>query len=295
MRRHLALRRTGAALTLPLVLALSSCASDNDEKADESSRESTSAKDTEQDQSKQATDGATPAPEADSGAQAALEAEPGETVSSKDFTALMEAAFARASTAKISMTTEGATAMAARGEVDYTTKTPSMQLAMTGGGAGEGQKIDVRLVDGAMYMSMGGMTGGKFVKFPLGDASNSPVDPAQLDPSRSLREFEKAAEKITYRGEEQIDGENLKRFTLVLNPTKMGNYDSEQLKTLPKKITYDVWFDGTSHFRQLRMGMGKVGTTTMKYSDWGQPVKISAPPADQVVEQPKMPSSPGGA
>lgn len=301
MRRHLVLRRAGAALTLPLVLALTSCADDTESDTAQGAESSSSDQADGDADEKSGGDGKTAGADGDApagtggDAPAALTAEPGESVSSKDFTALMEKAFDTATTARIAMSSGDKNGMSANGQVDYTTKTPSMQLTMRGGGAGTDQEMDVRLVGGAMYMNMG-MTGGKFVKFSLGDsAAGSPVDPNQLDPSLALKQFEKSADKITYRGEEKVDGEDLKRFTLVLDPAKSGDYDADVLKSMPKQISLDVWFDDDSHFRQVKQDMGELGTTTVTYSDWGKPVKITVPPKDQIIEQPTMPNAPGDA
>ncbi len=67
----------------------------------------------------------------------------------------------------------------ADGAVDYTTTPPQMAMSMETPAAA-GQSIEMRLVDGVMYMNMGQMTNDKFVSFDLSDAANLPPGMEQL-------------------------------------------------------------------------------------------------------------------
>ena len=59
-------------------------------------------------------------------------------------------------------------------------------------------------------------------------------------------------------------------------------------------MDYDAWFDADGLLRKVTTSMGKLGTTSVTYDDWGSPVSITAPPASDVMEMPTLPDSPQG-
>jgi hypothetical protein len=154
--------------------------------------------------------------------------------------------------------------------------------------------MEVRIVDGVIYMNMGAMSQGKFVKIDPDDAGGPMGDldgmTDSMDPMKSFEDLAAAFQKVTFVGEEDVDGESLDHYELTL--------DTKKLKTLirgdagaagmPKKLTYDLWLDDEDRIRQGEMTMGSLGSVSMVMSDFDEPVEIVAPPADQVIEMPMM-------
>jgi hypothetical protein len=220
----------------------------------------------------------------------------GEPVDPADFVAEYKAAFTKADTAHMTMETAGETGFSAEGDVDYSTTPPSMQMTMaspmTGG------DLDLRLVDGTLYMSMpdGGDT---FYSFDLDDPNN-PLGSGfteQLDPAKAFDSFQDAITSVTFVGEEDVEGERLRHYALVADGTKVaGNMAGEAPQgALPKELAYDVWLDGEGLFRKMASDLGQAGTLTMNIDDWGKDVSIEAPAKDQVTTMPGMPEmSPAG-
>lgn len=291
MRRSLAVRRSAAALALPLVVALTACGADSDseepqgaatestptedlsESPDEVGGEQKSGGGAKGDAQSEGSGGSGPASSGASGASggtssplASLDADPGDTVGGKEFAAATKWALDNATTANIKLEATAQGGVSGSGAIDHTTSPVSLQLAIDAAGV----KGDVRLVGGAIYMSTG-MTGDdKYLKLDVSNMAGSGMSLSELDPSRSLEDGIKKT-KFTYRGTETIDGVRAERFSA-------------------KGV--DVWFDESGMFRRVARDLGSKGVTTATYSDWGTAVDISAPPADQVQEMPTLPQAP---
>lgn len=295
------LRRASAALALPLALSLAACGGDDDEKSSASEDTSTVEGSTDASPSPSADesgaadegDDATDSKASPSKGPAVGASKPGADVTPKEFGDLLAAAFEKATTAKVSMKNEARNVTTSfSGDIDFTGDSPELAITMSGGALPNETKGDLRLVDGALYMDTG-MSGGKFVKIPAADAAAAGLDLNALDPSTTAGTFSKAAKSIQYAGEERAGGDVLHHYALKLDPTRM-KIDKSVLAQYPKMIDYDIWFDDAGLVRKIDMQIGKLGSTSVTYDNWGAPVTIAAPPAGDVIERPDMPDSPQG-
>lgn len=281
-RRRLAV----ASAVLPIaLLSLAACGSDDDGgSATDTSSASASAETSE-----------SPA-EGSEGSEGSEAPAAGEPVDPADFVAEYKAAFEKSSTAHMTMETAGDAGFSAEGDIDYSTTPPSMMMSMSGPMAGEA--LDMRLVDGTFYMSVPNGDG-KFYSFDLDDPSN-PLGgdfTKQLDPATAFDSFEDAITSVTFVGEEDVDGEQMRHYSLVADGQKIaGNMASDApAGTLPDELAYEVWLDGDGLFRKMESDLGPAGQLTMNVDDWGKDVSIEAPPKDQVTTMPGMPEmSPTG-
>jgi hypothetical protein len=189
----------------------------------------------------------------------------------------------------------------AQGDVDYTSTPPSMAMTMDlpglpGGDAGE-SGMDIRMVDGTIYMSMGQLTQGKFWRIdpsdPKGPLASMGMDKMmdQMDPAKALESMEDGITKVTYVGAE----DDLDHYELTLDMQKiMGSMGGDLPKgaqgKLPDSVTYDLWLDDQNRFTKMSMDDLPMGGThasmEMTATDWGKDVDIEAPPADQVTDMP---------
>ena len=231
----------------------------------------------------------------------------GDTVEPAEFVKTVSEGVENSTTAHMTMKTElgSAGSMTAEGDVDYTTTPPSMamSLALPGGMGGD---MDVRLVDGVMYMSMGELTQGKFWKLdpsdPDGPLASMGMDQMldQMDPAKALESMQDGIDQVTYVGEE--DG--LDHYELTIDMAKMMTAMGSDLpqgmdSQMPDSVTYDVWLDDEGRFTKmvmddLPMGTTDTGSVEMNISDWGEDVSIEAPSADQITEMPDLGSMMGG-
>jgi len=270
--RRTTLRRAVAAATVPtlLVAALTACGSDPEETSS-GSDDTTSEGD----------------------APADGEYAEGEEVDKDAFVEDMAAGMEEASTAHVTMSVGmGDEPLEGEGDVDYTTTPVSMSLEMTMPMID--QPLDMRLVEGVMYMNLGQMTNDKFVKYDLTDPENLPPEMQgmadQMDPLAVFEEFGPALSKVTYVGEEDVDGDTLKHFTMVLDPSKVEAFGElpADSKDIPDEMTYDAWFDDEFRIRQVKSDDGGEMSMESTFSEWGEPVEIEAPPASDVVETPPL-------
>jgi hypothetical protein len=63
---------------------------------------------------------------------------------------------------------------------------------------------------------------------------------------------------------------------------------------MPKTIEQEVWLDDRNLIRRMRMKQPNV-TMDITYSQWGEPVDITAPPASQTTDLEQMMSQMGGS
>lgn len=219
----------------------------------------------------------------------------GEEVDVDDFVADMKEGVQSATTAKTSMTMSfGGSSMEAKGDLDYTAEPPSMAMTMTSQGASM-DEMELRMLDGIMYMNMGQMSQDKFVRFDLSDKASLPPGMAgleeQMDPLAAFDEFGPALKSVTFEGTEDVDGEDLNHFTLQVDTSKIASLKSVPASAgMPPEVEYDVWFDGEYLMRQMEVSMDMSTPVDIeaKMYDWGEPVQIEAPPKDEVVDGSKM-------
>ena len=207
----------------------------------------------------------------------------------EELLAAMKAAVQKNETAHLVMEMGGGgQTMNAEGDVSYEGDTTSMQLTMQSPEMGQGA-IEVRMVDGVMYMSMPPMTPeGKFLMFDLDDP-NSPMGNlggvTQGDPLASFRAFDEGLRDVEYVGEEDVDGEELDHYVLTVDGKAAAKAQGAPAGSVPDELTYDLWLDDEDNMRRVQYTMAG-GGVTITTSDWGKPVSVKAPAKGDIMEMP---------
>lgn len=282
MNRSLAVRRVVAAALLPLAMASLVACGDKDKPAADDSTSELSAT---TEPSDTPTESTSPTEET-SPTEGTTEAA-GDPVDNDEFMDVFRGAFENATTAHMQMNSGGqGSELTAEGVADYTTSPLSMALTMQSPQFGKGT-AEMRLVDGTFYIKVP-MLGKKFIKFDLDDPSN-PFGTAltdQLDPRTMFDGFERGLKEVTYVGEEDVDGESMDHYEVTVDSAKVLDQAGQSAPSgvdFPKTITYGMWFDGDGLFRKMTVDLGATaGTLDVRYDQWGEPVTIEAPPANQV-------------
>jgi hypothetical protein len=273
-------RRTAVAAVAALALggSLAACGSDKDTKDAATGVSPTSST------TADATGSASSSPSA-----AASESSTGDGSTSG---ALTKANFADAMSAAIKakgsahMTMSMANSLRASGDVSYAGKSPAMQMTMTMSGA----KIEMRFVDDTMYMSIPGMTPkGKFVAITGDDATFGPMlkQFRELGPDGSVAMMRKGVKEFKHVGRAKIDGKSFEHYRVTIDPSVglaalgMDNVPGDSAKI----VTQDLYVDKDNLMRRTVMTVSGQ-TITVDVTDWGKPVRISAPPASQVTKAP---------
>lgn len=276
--RPQAVRRTAAATIAVLALTgLTACNDDSPTATEEPDSPTTSA-------SSESSESPSESADASAGA--------GETVDPATFVDEVLGGLADATTAHLVMTVKGGPAeMTMEGDVDYSATPPEMAMTMTNAMLGKGE-MEMRMVDGVMYMQMPMLESGKWMKLPL-TGKGSPLSGdllGQMNPGRALEDMKDAVDEVTYVGDEDVDGEALQHYTMKVRSEAFRKLQDQfggmGAADLPSVITYDVWLDDDGLMRQSELSMGDLGSVTMSMSAWGEPVQIEAPPKAELVEMP---------
>jgi hypothetical protein len=138
------------------------------------------------------------------------------------------------------------------GDVSFAGGSQAMQLKMEVAG----QKTEVRMVDGGVYVAVPGQ-GGKFMKMELGQAGQM----LGMDPSKALEELEKSG------ADAQDLGDGHWRLT------KDG-------------VTTDLYVGADGYLQKIVVTNGSTQAATMTFSDWGSKVTVERPPAADTIPMP---------
>jgi hypothetical protein len=204
------------------------------------------------------------------------------------------------------------------GVTDFATGDSAFTMQFSGIDSGSGPSVEMRVVDHSGYMKVAGslglgvLGGGKWLKLPdLGDASSAVPGLGQSDPSQFLAYLETVSAGVIKVGTKTIRGVETTHYAALLDPAKaadradvppslrddLGKIRQQNAATVT--IPADVWVDndGLARRIQLKLDLAKmvgndretglpVMTMSMDFYDFGVPVHVEAPPADQVTEFP---------
>jgi hypothetical protein len=203
----------------------------------------------------------------------------------------------------------GAQAITGQGEGRFDGDDTAMHLTMTVGSIDE----DLLYVDKTMYIQLpeqyrAQMTSGK----PWGKlAADSDLaktmgaaQAQQNDPSQILQQIQEGG-TITRSEQTMLDGLQVTHYWIDVDVAKsidklkaagLPEAQLNEVATKVKTIPVELWLDGdllpvqfTEDMSGLLTAAGAPASmqnmkVTMKYTDWGTPVDVQAPPADQVGE-----------
>lgn len=202
----------------------------------------------------------------------------------------MMAAMADQETSRFRMTTTGGGAdVEADGVMSYRGDSQDMAMTMSGAMMGAAS-MEMRVVDGVMYLSMPPMTPkGKFLEIRPDD-TNSPfagmMDQMPVDPRDSVEAFESGLRDVEFLGEESVDGETLERYRLTVDFSAAAKAQGmPRMQGAPETVDYDMWLDEDALLRRMELDITQVAVV-MEMSDWGEPVRIEAPARRQIVQAP---------
>lgn len=210
------------------------------------------------------------------------------------------------------------------GTMQYRTK-PDLAYSMnftdmTAAGKSMGG-MEQRLVGRNMYMKMpmlsalGGNASAKpWIKLSLdelGKQSGMNIEELlqqsrQMDPVQNTKMLT-ASKDAREVGKETLDGVETTHYTgtyrmedaiAKLSPEMREAYRKNLATTGMQSMHFDLWVDGQQLPRQMKMKSAQTSegtmTMTMKYHDFGKPVDITEPPADQVTDFAEIMSKLGG-
>ncbi|MFD0353272.1 LppX_LprAFG lipoprotein [Streptomyces sp. NPDC127110] len=191
---------------------------------------------------------------------------------------------------------------------------PSVAMSMkaTSQGPAESGTVEIRMIDGAMYLGSEG-TWLKFDMKAMDPATAKKMESAQGGASSpgenpgDRADQLMGAKDLKNLGEENVDGvktthvsgtittEQMRAGIATTSTPEARERREKSLKQLEgegiKSLAVDMWIDESGRTKQVRTrGEGTKGPmdTTIKFLDYNKPVEITAPPADQVVDLAEM-------
>lgn len=232
-----------------------------------------------------------------------------------DLVAAAKESAAEKKTAKITMDMNmGIMTMKGNGQARFDGANTAMAMTMQV----MGQSVEMRMLDKTMYMKLpAGMPGSDpakpWAKMSMADLAGAGQNldkmMEQSDPTKTLELLQQSG-TIVSSEETQLDGQSATHYKVDVDFAKAmeqfgagaaGAAELEEMKKAGiKKMPIDVWLSDDNLPLQFEIQLGDIlkkvsqqqGQTmppgmeqakmTMKYTDWGGPVTIEAPPADQV-------------
>ncbi|WP_030685502.1 hypothetical protein [Streptomyces sp. NRRL B-1347] len=204
-----------------------------------------------------------------------------------------------------------------RAEASMTAKPLAMRMKMTSLDQ-PGQKAEIRLVDGGLYLGSGKPTaetdGKSWMKFDAkamekqgaGEPGGSSMSSqAEKNPAEEAA-FLTGSKDVKKVGEETVDGVETTHYagTVTLDELRadLKDEDPEKRKSRTKniekfadmgieKLSMDMWIDGDDRTKQFRtQGKGDKGKfdMTITFFDVNKPVRVTAPPKGQVMDLAEM-------
>jgi hypothetical protein len=195
----------------------------------------------------------------------------------------------------------------AHGAFDFVNKTGTLTLDVPSSAGSQAEQATVREIGSTLYLhipALGVLEGGKsWVQVDLSQyVQNSGAlgDLSTGDPTQVLGLLQHASSSIVDLGAATVDGVATTHYratidlaqlsttsgagTSVLTPDQL--HQLEQLLGL-SSVPEDVWVDAQGRARQMSLHFSVLGltvTTTLRLSDFGAPVTVTAPPPDQVAD-----------
>ncbi|BCJ66587.1 hypothetical protein [Polymorphospora rubra] len=179
-----------------------------------------------------------------------------------------------------------ATGLNSRGQLDPQGDRGTMTMALDTG-QGQAVQIEVVAVDKTVYLKVPGLpeVGDKWVRVDVARIAGTDLDILpEGDPAGADRMIKSMAEV-------RRDGPNNFAGTLDLSQAPAGSFGIQQaLGANASALPFTATVDGSGRLTNLDVDLTPVeptlGTLKMTYSDFGAPVEVTAPPADQTVDAP---------
>lgn len=200
-------------------------------------------------------------------------------------------------------------------EASMSMKPPAMSMKMNALDQGADGKMEIRLVDQAMYLGGGEATakeldGKSWMKFDLsgadkGAGAGKVPSQAGQDPSQEST-FLTGSKDVKKVGTEKVDGVDTTHYkgTVTLDELRAGLKDQDKEtrekreKSLKQyedlgadKLTMDMWVGPDDRTKQVRVrAAADKGPfdVTLTFLDYNKPVTVKAPPAKDTVDLAEM-------
>jgi hypothetical protein len=217
----------------------------------------------------------------------------GSDVSKDEMASIIKDAMGKIDTAHEKLTMDmdvSGRSMQMQAEADLRMQPMAMSMTMKM----EGQSVHALVVDGAMYMKMPGMPGGKWVKMDLKQLGamlgGGAMTDAMTNPLGLVEQMSSYITSSTYVGEESVGGATAKHYRMSVDLKAAMKAMAPNLPkgtAVPSTSDQDLWIDDQGRVVKAVTDFGS-GKVTAELSDFGKTVDVTAPPAGQVQTLPNV-------
>lgn len=214
-----------------------------------------------------------------------------EELTAANFVARATAGEATATSYDVAVSVTGAATMEMTGSADLAGGKHNVAIHLTDPDVGP---IEIRFVDGLLYVNIAEIGGGLFYQVDPNDAAN-PLAEAFGDLgevlSSAFEGMDQAVTSVTKVGApEVLDGVEVQAYQVVVDSTKItpdvaqGMLEDEGLTVLPPTLTYTHWLDAQDVPRKSSYELNGT-TTTVVFTHVGAGTPVTVPPAEQVTTE----------
>jgi hypothetical protein len=202
----------------------------------------------------------------------------------------MAAGMGKRGTAHLEMTVSGRVETRSSGDLRYGGGGSEIDLTTELPAAGTpGQKLRLVVLRDAAYISAPGFTPAeKFFRVDKDSPRFKELAGASISmsPEQSVKAFRAGLISARKVGRQTIQGVRTTRYAVEADAARaLEAQGSSVTPGMPDTVTYQVWLDGQDRMR--RMGLAILGSRLqIDISDWGEPVRIAAPPRSALVRTP---------
>ncbi len=217
----------------------------------------------------------------------------GESLTAANFAQVIADSQAKAKSVHVDMTIGVAgQKVTAQGDVAIGSKPADSAMVMTMD-MGPSASFEMRLVDQTMFMNMGELSEGKFLKIDLSDGDNALTRQFgqmldQMDPAKQMAQLDKAVTSFEKKGEPMsLDGVKAQPYVMEVDTSKIDSFKDlpgSSASMIPKSIVYTIYIGPDDLLRRMTFDIAG-SEATIDYSKWGEPVEITAPSAGEISER----------
>ena len=106
--------------------------------------------------------------------------------------------------------------------------------------------------------------------------------PGGTSPDRLLKELIKSSKKVENLGSQDVRGVTTTHYRAQLDATKL------EIGANGDEVAVDAWIDQQGLPRRVRVPLGAEGAAVLDLFDFGVPVDVEAPPANEIVSEDKF-------
>jgi hypothetical protein len=193
--------------------------------------------------------------------------------------------------------TDGTQALTVDGAVDARADLPRLDLAVTVPDLGD---LQVVVVDEGVYVSVPMLTGaGSWLEVPMEELKSLGAHDMTdtLDLQGMWQEWDVAGRSVTFVGSEEVDGEDLDHFQVVVDLDEAAGQLEDLLGAGGDatggtgqelgELTYDLWVDDEDLMRQMTFALDDYAVE-LDLDAWGSTPDITAPDPADIVQMPSF-------